>query len=308
MKKIFKHILVLMVAFAGKGYAQQLPQYSQYMFNDFVMNPAIAGRANYWEAKSNNRYQWQGITDAPRTYILSLQGPFKNLKMGIGGTIFTDIVGPTRRTGLNLAYAYHLKINSQYKLSLGINGGILQYAVDGSKITPHDAGDPVLSPNYQSALVPDIGAGAYFYSDKLYVSLGFPQVYTANLKFFNDQTTKNSTLAIHFYGLAGYKWNISQDFILEPAVLVKMVDPVQYAIPVKTDLGLKLSFQNKVWIGANYRTKDAVSALVGYMFNNWLMFGYSYDYSITHLRAYNSGTHEVMLGLRFSPPKKKAEK
>ena len=96
--------------------------------------------------------------------------------------------------------------------------------------------------------------------------------------------------------------------MLEPAVCIKMVDPVQYKIPVKADLGLKFSYQNKIWIGANYRTKDAVTAMIGYMFNNWLMFGYSYDYSTTHLRGYNSGTHEVMLGLRFTPPKKKDEK
>jgi type IX secretion system PorP/SprF family membrane protein len=308
MKKYFKYIAaVFMGIFAEQSFAQQLPQYTQYMFNDFVMNPAIAGRSDYWEAKSNNRYQWVGITDAPRTYILSLQGPLKNRKMGLGGTLFTDIVGPTRRTGINMAYAYHIKLSSEYKLSFGINAGILQYAVDGSKITPHDPGDPILSPNYQSALAPDIGAGVYLYSSKLYVSLGFPQLYQSNLKFFTYQNTKNSTLAIHFYGLVGYKLNIGEDFILEPAVLVKYVDPVQYSIPVKIDCGLKFSYQNKVWIGANFRTKDAVSAMLGYMFNNWMMVGYSYDYSITHLRGYNSGTHEVMLGLRFMPPKKNQE-
>ena len=309
MKKIFGNsIIVLTVLAAGQSFAQQLPQYTQYMFNDFVMNPAIAGRADYWEAKSNNRYQWVGITDAPRTYILSLQGPFKNLKMGMGGTLFTDIVGPTRRTGLNLAYAYHIKLNSEYKLSFGLNAGILQYSVDGSKIYPHDVGDPILSPNYQSALAPDLGAGIYLYSKKLYVSLSFPQIYQANMKFFTYQTTKNSTLAIHFYGLAGYKINIGEDFVLEPAVLIKMTDPVQYNIPVKADAGLKFSYQNKIWIGANYRSNDAISAMLGYMYNNWLMLGYSYDYSTTHLRGYNSGTHEIMLGLRFTPPKKKEEK
>lgn len=307
MKKIV-YIAVLVMGLLAEGRAQQLPQYTQYMLNDFPMNPAIAGRSDYWEAKSNNRYQWQGITDAPRTYILSMQGPFKNLKMGIGGTLFTDIVGPTRRTGFNLAYAYHLKINSEYKLSMGLNAGILQFAVDGSKIYPHDVGDPILSPNYQSALAPDLGAGLYFYSDKLYVSVAFAQIYQANLKFFTYQQSKNSNLAIHMYSLAGYKWWINEDFMLEPAVMIKMVDPVQYKIPVKAELGLRFSYQNKVWIGANYRTKDAVTAMVGYMFNNWLMFGYSYDYTTTNLRKYNSGTHEVMLGLRFSPPKKQEEK
>jgi type IX secretion system PorP/SprF family membrane protein len=300
MKRYINHIFVAMLL-PVLGLAQQLPQYSQYMLNDFVLNPAIAGRSDYWEVKSNNRYQWVGITDAPRTYILSLQGPLKNKNMGLGGTVFTDIVGPTRRTGLNMAYAYHVKLNSKYKLSLGLDAGILQYAVDGSKILTHDAGDPVMSPNYQSAIAPDLGAGAYFYSDKLYVSLGFPQLYNANLKFFNDQTTKNSLLASHFYGLAGYRIKMGEDFTLEPMVLVKYVTPA----PLQVDGGLRVSYQGKVWLGANYRTDDAVSAVVGYMFSQWLMFGYSYDYSITPLRKYNTGTHEVMLGMRFMPPKKK---
>ena len=133
MKNLLYKKFLLLVFVASGVYAQQLPQYSQYMLNDFSMNPAIAGRNNFWEAKSNNRYQWVGITDAPRTYVLTLQGPFKNLKMGIGGSIFTDIVGPTRRTGGNLAYAYHIKLNSTYKLSFGVNAGVLQYSIDGSK-------------------------------------------------------------------------------------------------------------------------------------------------------------------------------
>ncbi|MGZ3864652.1 MAG: PorP/SprF family type IX secretion system membrane protein [Bacteroidia bacterium] len=309
MLRFIKHtkfVLLLLVAAAAN--AQQLPQYSQYMLNDFTMNPAIAGRSNYWEAKSNNRYQWVGITDAPRTYILSLQGPFKNLKMGIGGNIFTDIVGPTRRTGFNMAYAYHIKLNSAYKLSFGLNAGVLQYSVDGSKITAHDQGDPIMSPNYQSALAPDLGAGTYLYSDKLTLSLGFPQVYAANIKFFNYQTTKNSVLARHFYGLAGYKLKLTDDLSLTPMVLVKYVQPA----PLELDGGLKFSYQEKFWVGVNYRgyaaggfKSDAASFLVGYMFKEWMMFGYSYDYTMSALRKYNTGTHEVMLGLRFMPPKKK---
>ncbi|MGZ3904218.1 MAG: PorP/SprF family type IX secretion system membrane protein [Bacteroidia bacterium] len=309
MLRYIKHIKVaLLVLITAGASAQQLPQYSQYMLNDFTMNPAIAGRNNFWEAKSNNRYQWVGITDAPRTYILSLQGPFKNLKMGIGGNIFTDIVGPTRRTGFNMAYAYHIKLSSTYKLSFGLNAGVLQYSVDGSKITAHDQGDPIMSPNYQSALAPDLGAGTYLYSDKLTLSLGFPQIYQANIKFFNYQTTKNSVLAHHFYGLAGYKLKLSDDLSLTPMVLVKYVQPA----PVELDGGLKFSYQEKFWIGLNYRgyaasgfKSDAATFLVGYMFKEWMMFGYSYDYTMSALKKYNTGTHEVMLGLRFMPPKKK---
>lgn len=305
MRKNYIKILVWLVCFmqASMLFAQQLPQYTQYMMNDFVLNPAIAGRSDYWEAKSNNRYQWVGIPDAPRTYMLSMQGPFKSLKMGIGGTIYTDIVGPTRRTGINLAYAYHIKVGAKYKLSFGVSGGIVQYAVDGSKITTHDAGDPVLTANYQSVIAPDIGAGVYFYSKKLSVSLGLPQIYQANLKFFQDQTIHQGVLAQHFFGLVSYKFNLKENFVLEPCILFKYVAPA----PLQVDGGVKLTYKNAIWLGLNYRTNDAVSAMMGYMFKNWLMVAYSYDYSITPIRKYNSGTHEVMLGMRFKPAKKKTE-
>src|ERR1700741_4713389 len=146
VKNIFRSLLLLSVLFSTeKTIAQQLPQYTQYMLNDFVLNPAIAGKGkDYWDCRTNNRYQWQGITDAPRTSIMSVQGPFKNRKMGIGGTLFSDIVGPTRRVGFNMSYSYHLKLNSEYTLNLGLSAGVLQYSVDGHKLTLHDNDDLIL--------------------------------------------------------------------------------------------------------------------------------------------------------------------
>lgn len=301
INQIFYSILFL----AGmNAFAQQLPQYTQYMLNDFVINPAIAGRSNWYEIKSNNRYQWVGLTDAPRTYILSLQGPLRNPKMGVGGQLYTDIVGPTRRTGIMATYAYHVKLNEEYKLSFGLNAGIVQWAVDGSKLILHDEGDLLMTTSYQSAIAPDFGSGLYLYSKKLYVSLGVPHIWRSNLKFFHYQTTKDSRLEPHIYGLAGYKFNIGEDFILEPSVMVKWVKPV----PVKIDAGLKFSYQEKVWIGAAYRTKDAVTALIGYQFKEWLMFGYSYDITTTPIRKYSTGTHEVMLGIKLAKPESKTGK
>ena len=99
-----------MLMAVGVALAQQLPHFSQYYLNDYLINPAVGGSRPYFEGKSAHRYQWEGITDAPRTYTLSVNGPTKNQKMGFGGYIFTDNVGPTRRTGFNASYAYHIKV------------------------------------------------------------------------------------------------------------------------------------------------------------------------------------------------------
>jgi type IX secretion system PorP/SprF family membrane protein len=294
MKKLLA--IIGLCAAAGSSSAQQLPHYSQYMLNDYVMNPAIAGKNPYFEGKSDNRYQWIGITDAPRTYVLSVNGPHKNGKVGMGGYLFTDIVGPTRRTGISMSYAYHMKLNDNgTKLSLGLSAGLLQFAVDGSKITLRDQADLVISNGYQSVIVPDLGFGAYFYSDKYYIGASVPQIYRAKLRFFDYTTSDLSRLETHFYFSGGYRFDIGDDFAIEPSTLVKIVKPV----PVQFDLGTRFIYKKKMWIGGAYRNLDAVSAMVGYLYDEYLTFGYSYDFTTTNIKNYSTGTHEVLIGVRF---------
>ena len=261
--------------------AQQLPQYTQYMLNDFAINPAVAGKVNYWNCVSNNRYQWVGITDAPRTYILSLNGPLERKNMGVGGTIYTDIVGPTRRVGFQAAYAYHLTINSKYKLNLGLSGGVLQYSIDWNKITFTTGSDPITTGIYTSHMTPDFGVGAYLHSEKLYVGLSVPQIFPAEINFKDQNNTHLSSIKPHIYLLAGYKYDLGQNFMVEPSLLIKYVLPA----PPKVDIGARLSYRNKMWIGVNYRTNDAVTALVGCTYDNWLSFGYSFDYTTTDRKS-----------------------
>lgn len=294
-----RKLLYLLILIAGVSEAQQLPHFSQYMINDFVMNPAVGGSRDYVEGKSNNRYQWVGITDAPRTYILSLHGPTKNRKMGIGGYLYTDITGPTRRTGLDLTYSYHLKLSDKIKLSFGVAGGLLQFAVDGSKITVKDEGDIALSSGLQSVIVPDFSAGFYLYSKKFYVGASAPQMLKSKLQFFDYQTS--SRLSDHYYAMAGYHLKITEDFEFEPSVLVKYVKPA----PLQYDVGGRFNYKGRVWIGGAYRNLDAFTGLVGFTWRN-LLFGYSYDFTTSNLKNYSTGTHEVMIGVKFSKEEDKA--
>ncbi len=293
MKKLVILSGIILCFFGMKS--QQLPLYTQYMLNDFPMNPAIAGKDPFFAAMSDNRYQWIGITDAPRTYMLSCHGPTKNMKVGMGGYLFTDIVGPTRRIGFNYAYAYHVKLSDQLKLSLGLSAGILQHAVDGSKITLRDPADLVISNGYQSVLVPDFGTGFYLYTDKWYVGAAAPQIYPAELKFFDYTTKSQSRLATHMYASAGYRFDIGEDIDIEPSVLFKYVKPV----PLQFDGGLRVVYKEAVWIGATFRTMDAWAAFVGYTYQKNITIGYSYDFTTTNIKNYSTGTHELLLAIRF---------
>lgn len=275
--------------------AQQLPQYTQYMLNEFAVNPAFAGKEEYADVRSNNRYQWVGITDAPRTFILTVNGPMKFKNMGLGMHLFTDIVGPTRRIGLNFSYAYHIKLNEENKVALGLSAGILQWGIDGHKLQLHDAGDENLLTQYQTAYVPDFGGGILFYGKKYYVGIAVPQLYQSKINLYPGVESK-SKLVTHFNVNAAYKFDIGDDFKIEPSFILKYATPA----PFKLDVGVRGIYREQVWLGAAYRHNDAVTALVGYLYKNYLMIGYSYDFSTTNIRHYSSGTHEVMLGLRFS--------
>jgi type IX secretion system PorP/SprF family membrane protein len=289
-------IIILGVLCCMRGMAQQLPQYSQYMLNEMAINPAVAGRDDFAEVRSNSRQQWVGITDAPRTYMLTLQGPVTSKHMGLGMNLFTDIVGPTRRTGLSFSYAYHLKLNKELNLSFGLSAGVLQWGIDGNKITLREEGDTQLLTSYQTTYVPDFGAGIYFYKKKkFYVGLAVPQLHQAQIKLY-EGAYKNSTLASQFNFNGAYTFELGDDFDLEPSMLLKY----EFPAPVKLDVGARCIYKDMIWLGGVYRHNDAFSMLLGYMYQDYLLIGYSYDFTTTNLKRYSSGTHEVMLGLRFS--------
>jgi type IX secretion system PorP/SprF family membrane protein len=298
MKKLL--YITVIVLLVKNIQAQQLPQYTQYMLNDLAINPAVAGKDNYADVRSNNRYQWMGIADAPRTYMLTLHSPLKNRHMGLGTHIYTDIVGPTRRVGISIAYAYHIKLTEKTKLSLGLSAGIQQWGIDGHKLHLHDTGDENLLTQYQTKIVPDFGAGIYVHNDKWYIGLSAPQLYQSPIKLYDGGDNKG-TLVRHFILNGAYKFNVNDDFKVEPSFLLKYANPA----PMEIDLGARVIYQEQVWLGIGYRHHDAITALVGFMYKNYLMIGYSYDFTTSKLKKYSTGTHELMLGLRFSKQQSK---
>lgn len=300
MKRIFIALVLIACGYFAK--AQQLPQYSQYMINDYILNPAITGTRDYYEVKANNRYQWIGIDDAPRTYILSVHGPNKTKPMGLGGAIFSDVTGPTSRVGAYMSYAYHLKLTEKMKLSMGLSFGVLQFKIDGTKITLREDGDPALTNAVQSVVTPDATFGLHLYGEKGYFGISAPQLIGQKIKFFEAQDPLLSTMARHYMAMGGYTFDLGENFNVQPSFLLKYVAPV----PMQIDLGAKISYRDQVWIGGAYRFKDAFSALVGFTVNKNLSFGYSYDMSTSNIKNYSSGTHEVMIAARFKSLRKPA--
>lgn len=295
MRKEILLILLLLLQFTN-CFSQQLPQYTQYMLNEMAINPAVAGKDEFADVRSNNRYQWQGITDAPRTYMLTLHGPIKDKNMGLGMNLYTDIVGPTRRTGISASYAYHLKLKKEMFLSMGLSAGIMQWGIDGHKLKLHDSGDENLLVSYQTTYVPDFGTGLYFHKkDVFYFGFSVPQIYQAPIGLYPNSSS-TSKLVNHFMLNGAYKFEVSDDFKIEPSFLIKYANPA----PPKIDVGARFIYQEQIWLGGAYRHNDAFTALIGYFYKNYLMIGYSYDFTTTNMKKYTTGTHEIMLGIRFS--------
>ncbi len=277
--------------------AQQLPQLSQYQFNDYVFNPAVAGSRPFFEMRSGHRYQWVGIQDAPRTFTLSGTTPLGS-NMGLGGYLFTDIVGPTRRTGIQFSYTYHLKITEELRLGLALSGGVLQFLIDGSKIRLNDPGDPTMDDQLRGELLPDAKFAFYLHHPRYWFGASFPQIMQNKVYFFDDQSETLSRMDQHYYATGGYRFQMSEDWKLEPSFLLKYVDPV----PPKVDITATIRYKDAMWIGASYRTNDAWCAMVGYWLKQSFQFGYSYDIITSNLQNYSTGTHEVMLAITIAKP------
>ena len=281
-------------ALSGVLNAQQLPQISQYQFNDYLYNTAVAGSRPWFEMRSVQRNQWVGITDAPRTFVLSAMSPLGE-KMGVGGYLYTDIVGPTRRTGMQLSYAYHLRLNDKLKLGLSVAGGMQQWLVDGSKITLHDQGDPVLDSQLRGSLMPDASFSALLYHERYWFGVSVPQLMQNTIYFYDDQAQSMSQLEAHYYVNGGYRFVLDDDWKLEPSFLLKYVSPV----PAKIDATVTVKYKDTFWLAGTYRTNDAISIMAGAWVKRAFQFGYAYDITTTGLKNYSSGTHEVMLAITF---------
>jgi type IX secretion system PorP/SprF family membrane protein len=292
-------LMTLSLLLCSAIYAQQEAQYSLFFMNDYAINPAVAGLRKQMELRSLNRYQWEGITDAPRTYTLSFTAPLSDGNMGAGVYLFTDIVGPTRRIGAQGSYAYRIPLSGSVTLGFGLSVGILQYSIDADKIKLAEDNDPALGTNLSSVNVIDAKMGAMVSGENFHVGFSIPQLSQANLNIYPGTSAASSSLVNHYLLNAGYKYELTSDFMIEPNVLLKMVTPA----PLKIDATLRVLYKDIVWLGGGYRNSDAFTAMLGVKWNNKIHIAYAHDFTTTDVSKYSTGTHEIMLGIDLPDPR-----
>lgn len=293
MKKI-KYTTVLLGVILGVSTinAQQQAQYTQYMYNTLMVNPAYAGTAHKLEATFIHRSQWVGLDGAPQTQNFGVNAAIKDV-IGLGLNVTNDKLGPERQTAITAAVAAKIKLSNKIKLSLGVNGGMDLINVDWSMGQAKSDNDVAFDQNIKNRVRPVVGAGLYLYSDNWYVGLSSP-TFIQKDKYGNlgEAAIDNRT---HFYMIAGYVFDVGENLKLKPALLAKAVA----GAPITADLSLNALIKEQFTVGAGYRYNDAASILLGYTFKNMLFLGYSYDINLTKLRKYNSGSHDIMIKYNF---------
>ena len=302
MKRI---ILTLAVVFAGfqaialqEAQAQQIHQLTHYMTNDFAFNPAVAGSSDLFVAKAAYRKQWAGFNGSPSTTLFSIHGNLlENRSVGLGALLYNDATGPTKRFGIQLAYAYHLPIveNETY-LGFGIAGSLMQYSINYDDLIAYDDNDPGLANNKQSKMGGDAHFGVYLKNKNYWAGLSINQLVAAKFTFDDVSTEDLISNDRHFYFGGGYTIHTSEKFAIEPALLIKMVK----AAPVQAEINLRAFYLKQYWAGLSYRTQDAISILLGVDLDMGFNFAYSYDITTSELSKHGiSGAHEITLGYNF---------
>ena len=279
--------------FASTLKAQQLPLYSQYMMNAFLLNPGITGSVDYVPLRLTARQQWAGIKDAPSTQAISAHGLLNNQKMGVGGYIFNDKFGPISNTGIQASYAYHLPISGETKLGMGISFSAFQFKIDESNLHAIDNSDVALSWTTEKVFVPDANFGLYLYSDKYFVGISGAQLIQYKIKLDNELAGNNQMIR-HYYLTGGYTFTLNDNFDIQPSVLIKGTEKT----PFNVDINVKAFYKKNYWLGLSYRTSESIIALLGLKVNRYYI-GYAFDYTMSTIKNYSSGSHEIMIGVNF---------
>ena len=300
MKKIGLILVTIAVNFSLS--AQQLSMYSQYYWNDFVINPAFTGIKNTPRVQLGYRNQWSGFKGAPKTYSIGGHTSLKNNNMGLGGMIFSDDQGGAiQQNGVMLNYSYNLKLDKLSGISFGIAGILNQYGYNGLDIQNINP-DATLQTNVRQ-LVPDLNFGVvYHLKNKLYIGLASNQLIQSRLKKLNQFSTSENQLIRHYNLSASYISKINSTLTAEPYAMLRTT----FIKAPQVELGAKMTYNDFVFGGLSYRNKESVIGLIGLNYMNFV-FAYSYDFTLSAIRNYSGGSHEVLLAYQFNKKSKSQE-
>jgi len=290
MKKIKILLSVLGLLSITTMFGQQDPQYTQYMYNMNILNPAYAGSKGVGSIGLLARSQWVGVDGAPQTVTLSAHTPLGNA-LGGGISVIHDEIGPAKEDNVYVDFSYTIATSEVGRLAFGIKAGMT--FLDVREFITTDP-DPENVPIHESS--PNFGAGMYYYTDKFYLGLSAPNLLETRYLEKEDGYVSTVSERMHYFLAAGYVFQVSDNLKLKPSTMIKATQ----GSPLSVDLSANLLVDERVEIGLSHRFDDSFSAMVGFQVNEDFRIGYAYDHTNSSFGAFNSGSHEIMLLFDFN--------
>jgi type IX secretion system PorP/SprF family membrane protein len=290
MKRAIIIIFLITIISVDAGYGQQDPEYTQYMYNMNIVNPAYAGSRGTLSIGLLGRTQWVGLRGAPKTATMSIHAPVgKNVGLGI--SFISDEIGPSTEQNIYADFSYTITTSEEGRLAFGLKGGITLHDVNLTDIDlPQSDIDDLFAENINNSY-PNFGAGVYYYTDKFYVSFSAPNILEQLHIEKQGNTIIRASEETHFFLTSGYVFDLSESLKYKPSVMAKGVS----GSPVSIDISNNFLINDRLELGLNYRVDDSLSALINFGVTPDLRIGYAYDYTTSNLGNYNSGTHEMFL-------------
>jgi len=290
MKKIKILLGILTLLSTTLVVGQQDTQYTQYMYNMNVLNPAYAGSKGITSLGLLGRTQWVGVEGAPQSLTLSLHSPVGN-QVGLGFSVIHDEIGPVKEDNVYVDFSYTINTSDEGRLAFGLKGGVT--FLDVRELITVDE-DPLNVPIHQTS--PNFGAGVYYYTNKFYLGVSAPNfLETRHLEKDGGQESYASE-KMHYFITSGYVFDINEDLKLKPSTMIKATS----GAPLSVDLSLNLLVENRFEFGLSHRFDDSLSGMVGFRVNEDFRIGYAYDHTLSTYGQFNSGSHEVMLLFDFN--------
>jgi type IX secretion system PorP/SprF family membrane protein len=293
MKKLYKYILVCAIMILGNNVsAQTEPMYSQYMYNMLGVNPAYAGNRESTSLNFFQRRQWVGLSGAPQTTSVSVDGAFNDNKLGWGVQAYDDKLGVEKADGLNAMMSTHIQVSEKGILSGGLSVGLMNYRIDLMNVQGrYTPSDPAFYANFNK-WVPAVGLGIYYNTNKFYAGFSVPNVLKSRLTAFDVMNSGiqkvNNT---HLFFTTGYVFDVNEDVKIKPSTMIKIVG----GAPIEADLNTNVWLRDLIGLGFSYRAGDAMVGMAEVQVNNQFRLGYAYDITISPLKYYNNGSHEFLL-------------
>lgn len=276
------------------AFSQQIALNSQYMFNEFSFNPAVAGTKNFAPLTFSFRRQWMGMDEAPVTQNLSFHS-FVGKNTGAGVQLYNDVAGPTRRTGLSGTFSYAIQTSEKTRLSFGLSASVTQFMMDRDKMTTELPDDIAVLNNTSNQLIPDFNFGAYWYGERHFLGVSGYNLLQSESDLYDISAVVTSTLDRTIFAHGGYTFPVGSSFAIEPSAMMRYM----FNAPMSFDANLRFILKDAYWLGGSYRYQDAISIMIGADLGV-LEMGYSYDLGMSNLATYNNGSHEIFITAKLN--------